>query len=320
MDRNRYRRLRKNEVIRKLVSETTLSPTDLIQPFFIIDGKNKSVAIDSMPGIQRFTTDKLLHEIEAYIKLGGRAGLLFGVSEKKDLKGDFALDEQGLIPKSIRLIKKEFPEFLVITDVCLCAYLKHGHCGILSGELIDNDASLPILSRMALSHSRAGADFVAPSDMMDFRVVHIRQALDNNNQKDTGIISYSVKYASAFYGPFREAAHSSPSFGNRKTYQMDFGNIKEAVKEAHQDIAEGADIVMVKPAMAYLDVISRLNQSVLVPIAAYHVSGEYAMIKAAAQKKWIDEKNIVIESLTAIKRAGAKIIFTYYAKDVLKWL
>ena len=320
MDRNRYRRLRKNEVIRKLVSETTLSPTDLIQPFFIIDGKNKSVAIDSMPGIQRFTTDKLLHEIEAYIKLGGRAGLLFGVSENKDLKGDFALDEQGLIPKSIRLIKKEFPEFLVITDVCLCAYLKHGHCGILSGELIDNDASLPILSRMALAHSRAGADFVAPSDMMDFRVVHIRQALDNNNQKDTGIISYSVKYASAFYGPFREAAHSSPSFGNRKTYQMDFGNIKEAVKEAHQDISEGADIVMVKPAMAYLDVISRLNQSVLVPIAAYHVSGEYAMIKAAAQKKWIDEKNIVIESLTAIKRAGAKIIFTYYAKDVLKWL
>lgn len=320
MNTNRYRRLRKNEAIRQLVSETHLDPADMIQPFFVIDGKNKSIAIDAMPGINRFSADLLLKEIEAYIKAGGRAGLFFGVSDKKDLKGEIACDDKGLVPMAVRAIKKNFPEFIVITDICLCAYLKHGHCGLLSKDLIDNDATLPVLSRMSLAHARAGADFVAPSDMMDFRVRHIRNTLDHNELKDTGIISYSVKYASAFYGPFREAALSSPSFGNRRSYQMDFANVKEAIKEAHQDIVEGADIIMVKPAMAYLDIISKLAQNVLVPIAAYHVSGEFAMIKAAAQKKWIDERNIVIESLTAIKRAGAKIIFTYYAKDVLKWL
>jgi porphobilinogen synthase len=262
----------------------------------------------------------LLKEIESYIQLGGSCGLFFGVSAKKDLKGIHACSDDGLIPKAVRLIKKNFPDFLVITDVCLCAYLDHGHCGILSGDKIDNDATLPVLSQMALAHARAGADFVAPSDMMDFRVAHIRGALDKNNFKDAGIISYAVKYASAFYGPFREAAQSAPDFGDRKSYQMDCGNIREAIKEAKQDICEGADIIMVKPALAYLDVIARLRQDTYVPIAAFQVSGEYAMIKAAAQRKWIDEKKVAIESLSAIKRAGADMIFSYYAKDVLKWL
>lgn len=317
---NRYRRLRKSEAVRRLVRETTLDPHDLIQPFFIVDGKNKSESIESMPGIRRYSVDLLLKEIESYIKLGGSCGLFFGVSAKKDLKGVHACSADGLIPRAVRAVKKSFPDFLVITDVCLCAYLNHGHCGILSGDKIDNDLTLPVLSQMALAHAHAGADFVAPSDMMDFRVAHIRNALDKKKFQDTGIISYAVKYASAFYGPFREAAQSAPDFGDRKSYQMDYGNIREAVKEARRDIDEGADIVMVKPALAYLDVIARLHQDVNVPVAAFQVSGEYAMIKAAAQKKWIDEKKVAIESLTAIKRAGADIIFTYYAKDVLKWL
>ncbi len=320
MPNNRFRRLRKNEAIRKLVGETRLNSDDLIQPFFVVEGKGQKIPIESMPGIQRYSIDVLLKEIESYVKLGGRAGLFFGISDKKDLTGDLACSDQALIPRAVRTIKKHFPDFLVVTDVCLCAYLKHGHCGILSAKDIDNDATLPVLSRMALTHAQAGADFIAPSDMMDFRVASIRQSLDKKKMFDTGIISYSVKYASAFYGPFREAAYSTPGFGDRKSYQMDFLNSKEALKEAEQDVLEGADIVMVKPAMAYLDVIARLHQNLLVPIAAYHVSGEYAMIKAAAQKKWIDERAIVVESLTAIKRAGAKIIFTYYAKEALKWL
>lgn len=317
---NRYRRLRKTPAVRRLVRETKLDPQDFIQPFFIVDGKNKLEPLESMPGINRYSVDLLLKEIESYVKLGGSCGLFFGVSAKKDLKGIHVSSDDGLISKAVRLIKKNFPNFVIITDVCLCAYLNHGHCGILAGNKIDNDTTLPVLSRMALAHARAGADFVAPSDMMDFRVGHIRETLDKNNFKDAGIISYAVKYASAFYGPFREAAQSAPDFGDRKSYQMDYGNIREAVKEAKQDIGEGADIIMVKPAIAYLDVIARLRQETNVPIAAFQVSGEYAMIKAAAQKKWIDEKKIVMESLTAMKRAGADIIFTYYAKDVLKWL
>ncbi len=317
---NRYHRLRKTPAVRRLVRETKLDPQDFIQPFFVVDGKNKLEPIESMPGINRYSVDLLLKEIESYVKLGGSCGLFFGVSAKKDIKGIHASSDDGLISKAVRLIKKNFPDFVIITDVCLCAYLNHGHCGILSGNKINNDATLPVLSRMALAHARAGADFVAPSDMMDFRVGHIRETLDKNNFKDAGIISYAVKYASAFYGPFREAAQSAPDFGDRKSYQMDYGNIREAVKEAKQDISEGADIIMVKPAIAYLDVIARLRKDTNVPIAAFQVSGEYAMIKAAAQKKWIDEKKIVMESLTAMKRAGADIIFTYYAKDVLKWL
>lgn len=316
---NRYRRLRKTEAIRRLVRETRLSPHDLIQPFFVIDGKSRAESIASMSGIRRYSTDLLLKEIESYIRIGGHCGLLFGVSAKKDLSGLHATAGDGLIPKAIRLIKKEFPDFLVISDVCLCAYLNHGHCGIIKDKEIDNDATLPVLSKMALAHAAAGADFVAPSDMMDFRVARIRESLDKNSFQNTGIISYAVKYASAFYGPFREAAQSAPDFGDRRSYQMDYANSREALKEAKQDIEEGADVVMVKPALAYLDVIACLRQKTDVPVAAFHVSGEYAMIKAAAEKKWIDEKNVVLESLTAIKRAGADIIFTYYAKDALKW-
>jgi porphobilinogen synthase len=261
-----------------------------------------------------------MKELESYIQLGGTAGLFFGVSTKKDLKGVHACSDQGLVPKAVRAIKKNFPDFLVLTDVCLCGYLEHGHCGIVQGNAIDNDATLPVLARMAEAHAAAGADFVAPSDMMDFRVARIREALNKNKFQDVGILSYAVKYASAFYGPFREAAHSAPEFGDRKTYQMDYANSREALKEAKQDMAEGADIVMVKPALAYLDIVALLRRELDVPIAAYHVSGEYAMIKAAAQKKWVDEKKITLESLTSIKRAGADLIFTYCAKDALRWL
>lgn len=317
---NRYRRLRKSEVIRRLVRETILNKNDLIQPFFVIDGKNKAEPIAAMPGISRFSTDRLLKEIEGYIKLGGESGLLFGVSDKKDLKGVTACNDEGIVPKAIRAVKKNFPDFTVITDVCLCAYLTHGHCGILKDKEVDNDSTLPVLAKMALSHARAGTDMVAPSDMMDFRVQHIREELDEGGFEDTGILSYAVKYASAFYGPFREAAHSAPEFGDRKTYQMDPANSREALKEARQDVLEGADIVMVKPAVAYLDVVSLLRNDLSVPIAAFHVSGEYSMIKAAAQKKWIDEQKAALETLTSIKRAGADIIITYYAKEALGWL
>lgn len=317
---NRYRRLRKSETVRALVRETVLLPSNLIQPFFVIEGTKKTEPIRSMPGIARYSTDMLLKEVESYIKTGGESGLFFGVSSKKDLKGMHACSQSGIVPQAVKAIKKHFPQFVVITDVCLCAYLEHGHCGILNGHEIDNDQTLPVLGQMALAHAQAGADFVAPSDMMDIRVSHIRQVLDQNKFINTGIISYAVKYASSFYGPFREAAQSSPGFGDRKTYQMDFANRREALKEAKADIREGADIIMVKPALAYLDVISDLKGLTDVPVAAYHVSGEYSMIKAAAQKKWIDERNVALETLTSIKRAGADIIFTYYAKDALKWL
>ena len=317
---NRYRRLRRSEAVRTLVRETVLLPNNLVQPFFVVEGTKKTEPIPSMPGISRYSADMLLKEIEAYIKAGGNSGLFFGVSSKKDLKGLHACSQNGIVPQAVKAIKKHFPEFVVITDVCLCAYLEHGHCGILNGRQIDNDRTLPVLGQMALAHAQAGADFVAPSDMMDFRVSHIRDVLDRNRFAHTGIISYAVKYASAFYGPFREAAQSAPGFGDRKTYQMDFANRREALKEARADIAEGADIVMVKPALAYLDVIADIKRSTDVPVAAYHVSGEYSMIKAAAQRKWIDERNVALETLTSIKRAGADIIFTYYAKDALKWL
>lgn len=316
----RFRRLRKTEAVRSLVRETHLHAHDLIQPFFVIEGKKRSEPIDAMPGINRCSVDVLLKNVESYIKSGGVAGLFFGISSKKDLNGNNACLPSGIIPLTIKAIKSHFPQFVVVTDVCLCAYLDHGHCGILDGNMIDNDRTLPVLGRMALAHARAGADFIAPSDMMDFRVAHIREVLDQNKFANTGIISYAVKYASAFYGPFREAAKSAPGFGDRKTYQMDFANRREALKEAKTDIAEGADIVMVKPALAYLDVISDIKRSTDVPVAAYHVSGEYAMIKAASQKKWIDERNVAIETLTSIKRAGADIIFSYYAKEALKWL
>jgi len=316
----RFRRLRKTEAIRNLVRETTLSANDVIQPFFLVEGRKKKETIVSMPGIYRFSLDFLLKEIESYIKLGGQAGLFFGIPHQKDAKGSLAYQDDGFMPRAIRVIKKKFPQFVVITDVCLCGYTDHGHCGVVINHEVENDQTVDLLAKMALAHAQAGADFVAPSDMMDFRVAKIRRELDQHQAEDVGIISYAVKYSSAYYGPFRDAAHSKPKFGNRKTYQMDPANSREAMKEARQDVLEGADMVMVKPALAYLDIVASLRRELTVPIVAYSVSGEYAMMKAAAQKKWINEKDIVLESHLSMKRAGADILITYYAKDILNWI
>jgi len=317
---HRLRRLRKTQVLRDLVQETTLTANDVVQPFFVIEGKNKKEAIASMPGIYRYSPDLLLKAIEHYQNVGGKAGIFFGVPKKKDLLASEAYAKNGVVQKAIRAIKKTFPDFLVITDVCLCAYMSHGHCGVIQKNYVDNDKTLPLLAKMALSHAEAGADIVAPSDMMDFRVGVIRETLDKNNFSNTPIMSYAVKYASAYYGPFREAADSGAQFGDRKTYQMDYANQREALKEAWQDVQEGADFIMVKPALAYLDIISLLKRELTEPITAYSVSGEYSMMKAAAGKKWIDEKALVLESLTSMKRAGADIIITYYAEQFLKWM
>ena len=317
---HRYRRLRATEAIRSFVRETNLTGYDLLQPFFIVDGKNKKEAIPSMPGIFRFSVDLLLKNIESYIRLGGRGGVFFGVSHHKDTSGKYAYASSSPVVLAIKVVKKHFPDFLIVTDVCLCAYMNHGHCGIVEGKKINNDKTLPILAKMALAHAQAGADFVAPSDMMDFRVAAIRQALNKDKFEDVGILSYAVKYCSAYYGPFRDAAHSAPGFGDRKTYQMDPANSREALKEATQDIAEGADMVMVKPVLAYLDIVSNLRRELTVPIVGYNVSGEYSIIKAAAQNGWVDEKAIVLETLTSIKRAGADIIISYHSQDALKWL
>ena len=317
---NRCRRLRPSQTLRNFVRETHLSAHDLIQPFFVISGKNKKESIASMPGIHRFSVDLLLKEIESFVRLGGRGGILFGLSADKDASGKYAYSPKAIVPHAIQAIKKNFPEFLVVTDVCLCAYMSHGHCGIVHKGKIDNDATLPLLAQMAIAHAQAGADLVAPSDMMDFRVKAIREALDKKGFTDTGILSYAVKYASAYYGPFREAAASPPQFGDRRTYQMDPGNSREALKEARQDIAEGADMLMVKPALAYLDIVALLRRKLTVPVVAYNVSGEYSMVKAAAQKNWIDEKAIVLETLLSMKRAGADIIISYHAQDALQWI
>ncbi len=316
----RHRRLRNNSAIRTLVRETRLHPDELVQPFFVVEGSGKKETIDSMPGIYRYSVDNLLKDIEKHIRLGGKSALLFGLPKTKDNLAKSAYADNGIVQKAIRAIKKNFPDFLIITDVCLCAYMKHGHCGVLSGHEIDNDKSLPLLAKMAVSHAAAGADIVAPSDMMDFRVAAIRAALEQNNFKNTPILSYAVKYSSAYYGPFRDAADSAPTFGDRKTYQMDSANAREALKEAGQDIVEGADLLMVKPALAYLDIIKTLRENFDVPVVAYNVSGEYSMVKAAAQKKWVDERAIVLENLTAMKRAGADIIISYHTQDVLSWL
>jgi len=316
----RFRRLRTNAAVRNLVRETTLSANDVIQPFFVIEGENKQEAIESMPGIYRYSVDRLVKEIAQYHLGGGQAGLLFGIPDHKDSLASQAYANDGIVQKAIKMIKTEFPDFCVITDVCLCAYTDHGHCGIVDGNRIDNDKTLPLLAKVAVSHAEAGADIVAPSDMMDFRVGKIRVELDKRGFTDIAIMSYSAKYQSAFYGPFRDAAQSAPQFGDRKTYQMDYGNQREALKEARQDVAEEADFVMVKPALAYLDVVSLLRRKLDLPIVAYNVSGEYSMVKAAAEKGWINEKDIVLESLTSMKRAGADIIITYHAQDALKWI
>ncbi len=317
---NRYRRLRNSKAIRDLVRETSLTRDDLIQPFFIIEGANKREAISSMPGIYRYSVDMVLKAVENYIKAGGKAGLFFGIPDKKDSRATQAYADSGVMQTGIKAVKKAFPEFLVITDVCLCAYMDHGHCGVISDARVDNDKTLALLGKMAVSHAGAGSDIIAPSDMMDFRVQHIRGELDKNNFNDIVILSYAVKYASAYYGPFREAAGSSPSSGDRKTYQMDPANSREALKEARQDVSEGADMIMVKPALAYLDIIRILRQELSVPMVAYNVSGEYSMIKAAAANKWLDEKDTVLETLTSMKRAGADVIISYHAQDALAWM
>jgi porphobilinogen synthase len=317
---HRYRRLRASSVIRDFVRETNLTAHDLLQPFFVIEGKNKKETIPSMPGIFRFSVDLLLKEIESYVQSGGRGGVFFGVSKHKDNSGKYAYASSNPVVAAVKAVKKNFPDFLIVTDVCLCAYMSHGHCGIVEGKTIDNDRTLPILAKMALAHAQAGVDMVAPSDMMDFRVAAIRQTLNRENFSDVGILSYAVKYSSAYYGPFRDAAHSAPGFGDRKTYQMDPANSREALKEARQDVKEGADMVMVKPALAYLDIVATLRRELDVPIVAYNVSGEYSMIKAASQNGWIDEKAIVLETLTSIKRAGADIIISYHSKSALKWI
>jgi porphobilinogen synthase len=317
---HRYRRLRNNSTIRNFVSETKLSAYDLLQPYFVVEGKNKKEAIPSMPGIFRFSVDLLLKDIEAFIRSGGRGGVFFGVSSHKDNTGKYAYAPGNPVIAAVKAVKKHFPGFLIVTDVCLCAYMSHGHCGIVEEKKINNDKTLPILSKMALAHALAGADFVAPSDMMDYRVSAIRQTLNKEHIEDVGILSYAVKYSSAYYGPFRDAAHSAPGFGDRKTYQMDPANSREALKEARRDVEEGADMVMVKPVLAYLDIVSSLRRELNVPIVGYNVSGEYSMIKAASQNGWVDEKSIVLETLTSIKRAGADIIISYHAKDALRWL
>ncbi|MCL7487616.1 MAG: porphobilinogen synthase [Desulfobulbaceae bacterium] len=312
----RPRRMRLNENLRSLIRETRLAPEQLIFPLFIMPGKGKREEIPSMPGIFRISVDQLAKEAEDCLAAGIRSVVLFGLPEKKDPMGSGAHARDGIIQRGIRELKNKAPEMTVVTDVCLCEYTDHGHCGCLIGNTVDNDTTIELLARTALSHAQAGADIVAPSDMMDGRVAEIRSALDENDFHMIPIMSYAVKYASAFYGPFRDAADCSPQFGDRRSYQMDPANSREALREATLDVEEGADILMVKPALAYLDIISRLHDEFDLPIAAYHVSGEYAMIKAAEQKGWIDGEKIMAESLLSIRRAGADIILTYCAKEM----
>ncbi len=314
----RPRRLRRTPAIRDMVRETTLSVKDLIFPLFVKHGKGIKVPIPSMPGQYHFSRDMVVKEVEEVRALGIPAVLLFGLPEKKDAAGSCAYREDEAVQMSVAGIKDKFPDMVVVTDVCLCEYTDHGHCGIIRDGQVDNDATLEVLARQAVSHAVAGADFVAPSDMMDGRVAAIRKELDLNHFQDTGIISYAVKYASAFYGPFREAADSAPQFGDRAGYQMDPANANEAIKEAALDMDEGADMIMVKPALPYLDIIRRVRKECLLPLVAYNVSGEYSMIKAAEHMGWIDGKRTMMEVLTSIKRAGADLIITYFAKDAAR--
>ncbi len=316
----RMRRTRQNDTLRNLVRETYLNVEQLIYPLFIVENIDEPREISSMPGIKQWPLAYVGQEAKRILKLGIPAVLLFGIPSEKDGVGSQAYNSQGIIQQTIRRIKAEAPDMLVMTDVCLCEYTSHGHCGVVYNGNVQNDESLELLARMALSHVVAGADVVAPSDMMDGRVGAIRHTLDEGGYSSTPIMAYSAKYASGFYGPFREAAASSPQFGDRRSYQMDPANVREALREVDLDIGEGADIVMVKPALAYLDVIQQVREHCNLPIAAYNVSGEYAMIKAAAQQGWIDERRIVMEVLTGIRRAGADMIITYFAPEVAKWL
>lgn len=317
---NRMRRLRVSEHMRSLVRETHVDKSDLVYPVFVIEGENIKNPVDSMPGIFQYSIDRFDEELDRIIASGIHAILIFGIPEHKDETGSEAYNDAGVTQCAIRHIKEKAPDMLVIADVCLCEYTSHGHCGLVCHGEILNDETLPLLSKMAVSMAKAGADIIAPSDMMDGRVAAIRQALDDNGFKNTMIMAYSAKFASGFYAPFRDAAHSAPGFGDRKSYQMDPANRREAVRECLEDIAEGADVIMVKPALAYLDIIREAADRTGYPLAAYNVSGEYSMVKAAAANGWIDEKRIVMETLLAIKRAGAKIIITYHALDMARWL
>ncbi|MBL7994963.1 porphobilinogen synthase [bacterium] len=316
----RQRRLRMKAPIRAMVRETSLSKNDLIYPLFVIPGKGLKRPVSSMPGVYQLSIDELLKECAEVFALGIPAVILFGIPEHKDEVGSGAYQDDGIVQQAVRLLKKEIPELVVITDVCLCEYTSHGHCGIVKGDEIVNDASIKLLAQEALSHARAGADMVAPSDMFDGRVAAIRTILDENDFVHVPIMSYAAKFASGFYGPFREAAQSTPQFGDRRSHQMDPANGDEAIREVAEDLAEGADIVMVKPALPYLDIVRRVKDTFHVPTAAYNVSGEYAMVKAAAQNGWIDEERVMMETLISIKRAGADIILTYFAKDAAKLL
>ena len=316
----RMRRLRRTPAIRNMLRETTLKLDDLIYPYFVIAGENVKNPIGSMPGCYQLSIGNLLPEVREVAKLGIPAVLLFGIPAHKDSAATTAYDPEGIVQLAVRAIKDEFPELLVITDVCLCEYMDHGHCGVVQDGEILNDVTLELLAKMAVTHAESGADMVAPSDMMDGRVRAIREQLDKDGFAETPILSYAAKFASAYYGPFREAAESAPRFGDRRSYQMDAANGAEALREVAQDIAEGADIVMVKPALAYLDIIYRVKTQFGYPIAAYAVSAEYSMIKAAAANGWIDERAVMIESLVAMRRAGADILITYAAADVARWL
>ena len=316
----RPRRLRRNENFRRLVRETKLSVDDLIMPLFIVPGTRVTNPISSMPGIAQLSVDRAVEECKAIRDLGIPGVILFGIPDHKDALGSDAYKEDGIIQRALGALKEQVPGLLLITDVCFCEYTDHGHCGIIKGQDVDNDATLEILVKESLSHARAGADMVAPSDMMDGRIGAIRQALDGEGFPHVPIMAYSAKFASGFYGPFREAAESTPQFGDRRSYQMDPPNAEEALREVELDIAEGADIVMVKPALPYLDIIRRVKEKFDHPLAAYNVSGEYAMIKAAALNGWLDEERVMMEALTGIKRAGADIILTYFAKEAAKIL
>jgi porphobilinogen synthase len=322
----RPRRLRANENLRRMIRETRLSTDNLIMPLFVRPGKGVRNKISSMPGNFQLSVDEVVKEAQMAADLGVPAILLFGIPEKKDARGTHGYKKDNIVAKAIKAIKAKVDDLLVVTDVCLCEYTDHGHCGVVKKArggkefTVDNDATLELLARMALSHVEAGADMVAPSDMMDGRIGAVRNALDENGFEHIPIMAYSAKYASAFYGPFREAAESPPQFGDRRSYQMDPPNSDEAVREAALDIEEGADIIMVKPALPYLDIIYRVKQEFGYPVAAYHVSGEFSLIKAAAAKNWVDEQKIVLETLTSIRRAGADIIITYYAMEAARWL
>lgn len=317
---DRHRRLRVSKNMRALVRETQLSTDDFIYPIFVLEEEGQRNEVPSMPGIYQISLDLLLDEVKEVVDLGIKAVILFGIPKHKDAEGTEAYNDEGIIQQATRLIKKNYPDLIVVADTCLCEYTDHGHCGLIHNEYVDNDQSLPLLVQTAISQAKAGADIIAPSNMMDGFVQEIRKGLDEAGFFNIPIMSYAVKYASAFYGPFRDAAGSTPQFGDRKTYQMDPANRLEAHREADSDVLEGADFLIVKPAMTYLDIVRDIRERHNLPVVAYNVSGEYSMVKAAAQNGWVDEKQIVLEKLTSMKRAGADLMITYFAKDVAKWL